>query len=200
MKVGVASPHVDDAIFSIAAHLMTLDGEISIVTPMAGVPADEPGRRKHTTLRREHDVACAAIGANAVNGDWLDDVYPAPARPDVSEWLADQLLDLDEVYINLGIFHPDHLLTSNLLIDLIRITPSLPYRIYFYEELPYRVDYPKRAESRIEYIENRIGRLKLIEQAPTEAKKIAVQMYRSQVDEALLVRLLVNERIWELVR
>lgn len=126
---------------------------------------------------------------------------PAPKRTEVSEWLADQLADASVAFIPFGIFHPDHVLTSNLLIDLIRLLPAIPPKLYFYEELPYRVDYADRANSRFTYIENTVGRLKLVEeQYSNEPKERAVRKYVSQVDEPLMAKLLVRERIWELVR
>lgn len=75
----VFSPHTDDAIFSLGDYLSNLDGDILIVTPFAAVPEDEAGEQKHTTLHAEHAAACAIIGAQHVNGPFLDDVYPAPA-------------------------------------------------------------------------------------------------------------------------
>lgn len=52
MTTTVFSPHTDDAIFSIGAHITGLKARI--VTPFAGIPDDEAGRQKHTTLRAEH--------------------------------------------------------------------------------------------------------------------------------------------------
>jgi LmbE family N-acetylglucosaminyl deacetylase len=207
MSVVVFGPHTDDAIFSIGAYLAALDDEIKIVSPMAGVPEDEAGRRKHITLLREHAAACELVGATPSDGPFLDDVYPAPSRPEVSEWLGIYLSNCDAAYMPFGIHHPDHLLTSNLLLDLIRLGPELPRRLYFYEELPYRVDYPEIANARFAHIENSIGRLRLVEETyPMEPKKQAVLAYASQitsgsgVDEALLTKLLSRERIWELIR
>src|SRR6478609_7306329 len=71
----VYSIHTDDAVFSIGARLASMS-DVKIVSPMAGVPTDSVGQAKHTTLRGEHEAACAVIGAKVVNGDWLDDVYP----------------------------------------------------------------------------------------------------------------------------
>jgi LmbE family N-acetylglucosaminyl deacetylase len=178
-----------------------LDADITIVSPMAGIPDDLIGRLKHTTLRQEHETACAVVGATAVNGEFLDDVYPAPRRTAASEWLADQLEGADEAYIPMGIWHPDHLLTSNLLLDLIRLLPHIPDRLYFYEELPYRINFPELSNTRFAHIENNIGRLRLIEeQYPVAPKERAVRAYASQIDEPLVAKLLVRERIWELVR
>ena len=207
MRIVVFSPHTDDALFSIGAYLAALDAEISIASPFAGIPDDDAGRLKHTTLRQEHGAACALTGATAVNGDWLDDVYPAPKRTEVSGWLANAMSGYEIAFIPFGIAHPDHLLTSNLLLDIIRLAPELPQKLYFYEELPYRINFPELANTRFAHIENNIGRLRLVEETfPIEPKRQAVLAYRSQtsrngqVDDSLLSKLLVRERIWELVR
>jgi LmbE family N-acetylglucosaminyl deacetylase len=207
MSVVVFGPHTDDAIFSIGAYLAALDDEVTIVSPMAGIPEDEAGRDKHMRLRAEHEQACQLIGARAVNGPYLDDVYAAPSRNDVSEWLGAHLLDQDAAYIPFGIHHPDHLMVSNLVLDLIRLSPGIPPRLCFYEELPYRINNPEIANARFAHIENNIGRLRLVEQTyPTEPKEQAVRAYASQItgetgiDKVLLGKLLSRERIWELVR
>lgn len=197
----VFSPHVDDAIFSIGAHLTGLR-HVAIATPMAGIPDDDAGRAKHTRLREEHAAACKAIGAAWCNGNFLDDVYPAPRRSDVKAWLTETLQPLNQeaVFIPLGIHHPDHLLVSNLLISLID-TAEMPDRIYFYEELPYRIDYPHLVDVRFSHIENTIGRLRRAKNFDG-AKQEAVECYASQLDWNLLTRVMVpeRERIWELVR
>lgn len=205
----VFSPHVDDAIFSIGAHLTGLR-HVVIATPMAGIPDDDAGRAKHTRLREEHANACSALGATWRNGNFLDDVYPAPRRLHVKAWLHTVLAEYhpDAAFIPFGIHHPDHLLVSNLLIGMIDTPPEfsidiahMPDRIYFYEELPYRVDYPHLVDVRFSHIENSVGRLRRAKNFDG-AKQEAVECYASQIDWNLLSRVMVpeRERIWELIR
>lgn len=157
MNTVVFSPHTDDAIFSIGAYITGLKARI--VTPFAGVPDDEAGRQKHTTLRA------------------------------------------DQVFIPFGIHHPDHLLTTNMAIALVYNNPIVPARICFYEDLPYRVDYPHATMSRFAHLENIVGRLKLIEDITDERiKRAAVDCYKSQTGGDVMSRVMVRERIWELVR
>ena len=207
----IYQPHADDAVFSIGAYLAALDTEMTIVTPFAGVPEDEAGKAKHTTLRREHDAVMATFSnATAVNGDFLDDVYPAHDRSEVRRrlagwipvpnWAGVPVPQAEALYIPLGVHHPDHVLTSNLVIDALRVAEYTP-QLYFYDELPYRVLYPEAASTRMQFIENSIGRLELIEETfPTEPKERAVRLYESQVSEDLIGKLLVRERIWKVVR
>lgn len=197
--VVVFSPHTDDAIFSIGAWLAESADDIVIATPMAGIPEDDAGRQKHQLLRCEHVAACKHVGARAYNGGFLDDVYRAPRRIEVKDWLANVPVDADAVYIPLGIHHPDHLMVSNVLISMIN---EMRAQVFFYEELPYRIDYPQLADRRHAHIEDTVGRLQLIEHTGDHAiKRLAVECYASQVDPSVRGRVLhPTERIWQLVR
>ena len=195
------SPHTDDAVFSVGAWLSAQKPNIRIVSPMAGVPEDDAGRRKHVTLRSEHWQACEVIGAEQYDGDFLDDVYPAPQRAQVKAWMQPHFEIADTVLIPLGLHHPDHLLVSNLLINLIDNADVAPRRICFYEELPYRVDHQALVGIRFAHVENMVGRLRIIE-AVTDgtAKRRAVACYKSQTGGDVINRVMVRERIWELIR
>lgn len=195
MSVVVFSPHTDDAIFSLGSHLASLPDVVTIVTPMAGIPADGPGQAKHTTLHREHADACALLGVKHVEGPFLDDAYPRPRRADVYEWMAEFAFDAT-VYIPLGIHHPDHLLVSNLAITM----SDIPEVVRFYAELPYRTDYPYLATDRQKHVENMTGRLRGIQTVDYPLKRAAVAAYASQVDESVLARVMVREMVWELIR
>lgn len=194
----VISPHVDDAIFSIGAYLSVMPSVI--ITPFAGVPADPEGEAKHLRLRREHQDACYTLGARAINGTFLDDVYEAPPRRKLYDWLAGELLGGEDVYIPLGLHHPDHVVISNLMIRW--LNAELPGgQVYFYAELPYRVDYPELTGIRYTHVENTVGRLRLIEDYFDDTLKAkAVDCYASQVGGTVRERVMVRERVWELVR
>lgn len=192
----VFSPHTDDAIFSIGAHLATLEN-VLIASPMAGLPDDQQGKQKHSRLRDEHETACGIVGSTWRNGNFLDDCYPPPDRGNLHHWLKGFVELADTVYIPVGIHHPDHMLVSELLLDMVE-SPA------FYEELPYRVNYPQLTKSRLTELGKRCAPLALTEVEPTEAKRAAVLAYRSQVtipctdmvDDALIAKLMVTERLW----
>ncbi|MFC9432717.1 hypothetical protein [Nocardia sp. NPDC057030] len=177
MSAVVLSPHTDDAIFSLGEHLCAQAG-VTVVAPLAGIPADPAGRRKHQTLWAEHARAMAIIGARYVNGPFLDDVYPPPDRGIFDAWLTLQLADAETVYIPLGIKHVDHVLVSNAAIA--RVLTHRPPTVRFYAELPYSTRYLHHARERRELIERLMGE------------------YASQTDDALIAELLVPEQIWEL--
>jgi len=199
MTIVVLSPHTDDAIFSCGAYL-TDKTDVQIVTPFAAIPDDEDGRRKHETLHREHGAACQVIKAEPVNGPFLDDVYAAPKRRDVRTWLS-QFMACETLLVPFGIHHPDHTLTTNMTVSLLYNHTDVPDRILFYEELPYRVDYRELADMRFAYLSNVMGRMRLFEEiADDTTKRQAVNCYTSQTGGTVIDRVMVRERIWELVR
>lgn len=194
MTTVVLSPHTDDAIFSLGAHLDTLD-DVVIASVFAGIPTDYLGRRKHEKLREEHTRACAKIGASEVNAEFLDDVYQ-PSPPDAVEaWIWTHVHDADTVYIPVGIHHPDHLRVTEIaagMLDDMR-------RVFFYEELPYRVDYPELATQRVIDVAVN-GPLYGWQAESSPAKRAAVDCYASQIDSSVIGRVMVRENIWELQR
>lgn len=194
MSTVVISPHTDDAIFSLGAHLYTLCDDITIACPLAGIPTDAAGRDKHTTLRREHDAAARVLGAEVLNGDFLDDVYDPPPIDELTAWLHEAIDGYDNVYVPVGIHHPDHVMVSDVMIGLLAGHP----RVSFYEELPYRVLYPYLLADRHNTIRTALGRYDVRVTFTTVAKDTMVRLYYSQVDEDLITKLLVPEHLWRL--
>jgi LmbE family N-acetylglucosaminyl deacetylase len=190
----VLSPHTDDAVFSIGSHLASLDDDITIVSPMAGVPDDPAGQAKHTTLRAEHAAAMELMGWQFVSGDFLDDVYPRTPSLDVfvGAFLHGYMAAADTVYIPLGIHHPDHVLVSDAAIGALCAARPRPNRTArFYEELPYRDLYPKLKRDRLVP-----SHLHLVKAEPSPIKEAAVRCYASQIDDELVAKLMVTEHIW----
>lgn len=202
MKVVVFSPHTDDAIFSLGAYLSTAgDTPVTIASPFAAIPDDDAGKAKHKTLRREHRAACATLGnIKIANGPFLDDVYPPSNESAVTRWLLGQLEDAGVIYVPVGIHHPDHYTTSNLLIGLL-LAGAAPFALLnFYEELPYRVLYPEITQERLFVLRRKFGELIPGMCAPNKAKERAVRTYKSQTDEDLIPKLMVDEHIWKVVK
>jgi LmbE family N-acetylglucosaminyl deacetylase len=192
----VISPHVDDAVFSIGAYLSHLDDDITIAAPMAGIPADEAGLAKHTTLRCEHERATTDAllrPPRLLNGDFLDDVYEPPPIAILTAWLRGAITGAESVYVPVGIHHPDHVMVADALIPMLEGRR----RVCFYEELPYRVLYPQLLPARGEIISH-LGRFDVQTVWPTAAKERAVRCYASQVDDALVATLLMPEHIWRM--
>lgn len=197
MSTVVISPHTDDALFSIGAYLSHLDDEVTIAAPMAGIPADEAGHVKHVTLRAEHERATshALTYPKLLNGDFLDDV--ADDRPPVAmltAWLRGAITGADNVFVPVGIHHPDHVMVSDAMIGLLAGHP----RVCFYEELPYRLLYPELLPARRVDIVSALGYYDVETIWPNPIKERAVRLYESQVDDELIVKLMSPEHIWRM--
>jgi len=199
-------PHTDDAIFSLGDYIIdNPDNTFTIASAFAGIPTDEVGYKKHTLLRQEHDEACAMINAKVINGDLLDDVYGKQNEDHLVDWIKSIIVDFDNIYIPIGIYHPDHVLLSNTLFSLMK---DFDKTYFIYSELPYRVLYPHLHKHRLrqfrsEYIIENVG-INF-----TDHKIEAIKKYNSQVahvhnpsyiDEELIGNILVHEKLWKIVK
>jgi 2-polyprenyl-3-methyl-5-hydroxy-6-metoxy-1,4-benzoquinol methylase len=198
--------HADDAIFSLGDYIVdNNDDAFTIASAFAGIPTDEVGYKKHTTLRQEHDEACAMINAKAINGDLLDDVYGKQNEDDLIAWIKDIIVDYDNVYIPLGTHHPDHILLSDTLLNLMK---DFDKTYFVYAELPYRLLYPELYELRLKQFEpSHI--LENVGVNFTQNKIDLIKKYNSQIsyvdnpsyiDEDLIGNLVVEEKLWKISR
>jgi LmbE family N-acetylglucosaminyl deacetylase len=198
-------PHTDDAIFSLGDHIIDNDHSFTIASAFAGIPKDWVGYRKHIRLRQEHDEACSMINAKAINGDLLDDVYGEQNKNDLIDWIKSIIINFDNVYIPLGIHHPDHILLSDTLFELIK---DFNKTYFIYAELPYRMLYPKLHKERLKQFES-IHTLENIPINFTQNKIDAIKKYNSQVayvhdpsyiNEDLVGKLIVEEKLWKVLK
>ena len=198
-------PHTDDAIFSLGDYIIdNYNNNFTIAAAFAGIPNDDIGNKKHTVLRQEHADACAMLNVNYINGDLLDDVYGKQDEGHLIDWIKDIIKNFDNVYIPLGIHHPDHILLSETLFNLIK---SFDKKYFLYAELPYRVAYPELYELRLNKFKS-IHNLNNISINFSKNKTEAIHKYNSQValvsnktiiDENLIGKLIVEEKLWEIV-
>jgi LmbE family N-acetylglucosaminyl deacetylase len=197
-------PHTDDAIFSLGDYIINNDHNFTIASAFAGIPTDDVGHRKHTKLRQEHDEACSMINAKVINGDFLDDVYGKQNEENLINWIKSIIIDFDNIYIPLGIYHPDHVLLSDVLFNLIK---EFNKTYYVYAELPYRLLYPELHKQRIKMFESS-HRLENVSINFTEHKINAIKKYNSQIayvhnpsyiDEDLIGKLIVEEKLWRVL-
>ena len=187
MRVAVISPHLDDAVFSVAEHMLSRpDWHFTIITPFAAAPE---GNEKYATLRAEHAAVCAAGGWTEVNGPFFDDGFDIP--PDVKSlqlWLALAIgPSVDEVWAPVGIHHPDHRTARLALAEVGGGTSQM----WLYEELPYRVLYPAEFGLRARQL---VG----YDPSMLERKKELCRMYASQIGPDIERCLYVPERLWGL--
>lgn len=183
----IISPHTDDAIFSMGNWIDAL-GNVTIVSVMAGIPRDIIGKKKHTILRKEHEKACRFYEVKHIEGNFLDDVYPGIKVKKVVEWLKKTIPKDAELYVPLGIHHPDHILVRDIFLKHFRVD-------FFYEELPYRVLYPGLTVlMRDKFTKGR----KLWSAWDTERKHRGVSFYASQtMNKEIFKQLYVEERLWK---
>jgi LmbE family N-acetylglucosaminyl deacetylase len=198
-------PHTDDAIFSLGDHIIYNDIDFTIASAFAGIPKDWAGYRKHIRLRQEHDEACSMINVKAINGDLLDDVYGKQNENDLISWIQSIIVNFDDIYIPLGIHHPDHILLSDILFDLMK---DFDKTYFVYAELPYRVLYPNLHKKRLKYFKS-THKLENVNINFTQHKIDAIKKYNSQVahvnnpsyiDEDLIGKLVVEEKLWKVIK
>lgn len=187
----VISPHLDDAIFSCGERLA--DGApTTIACPFAGSPADAAGQTKYRTLRREHAAACVLLDVHHLEGPFLDDVYPNRNIRALRGWISRAIHMANEVWVPLGIHHPDHVLVSTLTLGSIT-----DQRVIVYEELPYRVLYPDLTVALVAALALLRPLQPQGRHLALDAKRAAVGCYRSQLRGGDIARsLFVPERAW----
>jgi LmbE family N-acetylglucosaminyl deacetylase len=148
----VLSPHLDDAVLSIGAHIheqARLGTRVRAVTVFANDPAasDPPGEwdllcgfasaAAAARVRRDEDArACAIVGAEP---EWLafaDESYGRPPDPDaVWESMLPLIADSDLLLVpGFPLRHSDHAWLTRLVVD--RRTELAP-ALGFYAEQPY---------------------------------------------------------------
>jgi hypothetical protein len=208
----IFSPHTDDAIFSLGDYIIDSNRNFTIASAFTGIPTDEVGHKKHTLLRQEHNEACSMINAKVINGDLLDDVYGEQDKSLLISWIRENIAkhDVEEVanlnvYIPLGIHHPDHVLLSDCLLKII---DHYNCTFFIYAELPYRLAYPELYKSRLENL-NSIYKLENVSINFTEHKINAIKKYNSQIsfahdpsyiDEDLIGKLVAEEKLWKIIQ
>ena len=194
MNSVIFSPHTDDAIFSLGDHI-TDSVDFTIASAFAGIPTDAFGYNKHTVLRKEHENACNLIDVQTINGDLLDDVYGKQDERFLVDWISNIIVNFDKIYIPLGIHHPDHIFLSDVLFNLI----SKFNKTYFiYAELPYKTLYPELYEIRLDSFKSKLN-LQNIFVDFTKKKTKSVEEYKSQLENNLIEKLIVQEEVWRII-
>jgi LmbE family N-acetylglucosaminyl deacetylase len=190
----IFSPHTDDAIFSLGDYIIN-DNSFTIASAFAGVPTDTAGYKKHTILRKEHQEACELVGAKIINNDLLDDVYGKQDEQLLVAWIKSTINNFDNIYVPLGIHHPDHIFLSDKLFEIMDLYNK---KYFIYAELPYRILYPELYENRINKFKSK-NKIEEIKINFSKNKINAVRKYKSQIDDNLIEKLIVQEKLWRLL-
>ena len=193
-------PHTDDAIFSLGSYILN-NKNFTIASAFAGIPTDNTGYKKHTVLRGEHKKACDFVSAKEINGNLLDDVYGKQDETLLINWIEKTIRDCDisevlnlNVFVPLGIHHPDHIFLSDCLYEIIK---KYNCTFFLYSELPYRVLYPELYEDRLNKFKSKY-KITQINTVSNNKKLDAIKFYDSQIDENLIKKLLVEENLWRI--
>jgi LmbE family N-acetylglucosaminyl deacetylase len=192
----VISPHLDDAVLSCGDLLAQRPGAV-VVTAFAGIPDRYPELTSWDAragfedgadvvgARREEDrAALAVLGARP---SWLpfpDPQYgPKPERRELAEALGAAVDELSPelVLLPLGLFHDDHILTGDAVLDALRTRPGLraiAYADAIYRRVPDLVD-RRLAALRAAGLD--LQALAALDAPASPEKHRAVACYRSQV-------------------
>jgi LmbE family N-acetylglucosaminyl deacetylase len=188
------SPHLDDVVHS-CAHFLARRPGATVVTVFAGANPVPASRWDRATTgeewapaaveRRRHEDA-AALSALDAAPVWLplvDGLYGDPDRERLRAELAGALSELrpSAVVAPLGIRHPDHVVASDVCLELAGRGGA---RWYLYEDMPYAQEWPDERRERLSEVTGRVRGL--TELRPVSADDPAVKArlmehYASQV-------------------
>lgn len=194
--VVVISPHLDDAVFGCGQLLSRHPGSV-VITALAGPPASydtitdwdaaagfRPGDDVIAARRAEDRAALALLHARPVWLDFTDDQYGnSPSVALLARGLERAIIatGLTTIYIPLGLFHHDHMLTHDAALHVLERHAGFAW--FGYEEPNYRL-VPNLRSRRLQAL-LRAGIIATPTDAPSDAgrdaKRRAVAEYRSQL-------------------
>lgn len=198
----IASPHLDDAVLS-CGQFMAGRADTTVVTVFAGWPdvgaalTDFDHRSGFTSSdaavrsrRIEDGNATRLLRADSEHLLFIDNQYvsdedrqdTATRGPVLIDEISEQLvrrmeqIGAQELLGPVGLLHPDHVATSEAVLQLVDV-----YDVWLYEELPSRVLWPELTASRLANIGERFDvELQFIGEGPMTVKARAVHCYASQ--------------------
>jgi LmbE family N-acetylglucosaminyl deacetylase len=194
--VAVISPHLDDGVLSCGDLLAERPGSV-VLTAFAGRPSvypprtswDEragfaPGADVVAARRQEDERALTMLGARPRWLDFPDPQYGSkPTQRDLANALAEALAEAaaDVVVMPLGLFHEDHVLTSDAALDVLRNRPSWIWLIYadaIYRPLPDLLNRRAEALRDTGFV---LNDMRVASSVASDQKRRAVACYASQV-------------------
>lgn len=227
MKLGVISPHLDDAVLSCAQLIQAHPGS-QVTTIFASGPAavhpltDWDRRSKYfrdgddvMAARREEDVRSnALLGARVHHLDFWDQQYrlerygyAGPHRDELASGITELLLglavdtDIEAWVLPLGLVHPDHRLAAAAALAFAAAQKA---KVFVYAELPYwREDAAElqRALANVGERGHGLAEVAMLASGDRSAKRAAMRRYASQrrpLGRRLRVAISGPERLWRL--
>lgn len=183
MTTVILSPHLDDAVFSLTEHMLTLTGPFVVTTVFS----------EGNPIRNDENArALRLVGAQLADLGFKDNPDRVALPPDLTPALIDATRCADQLLVPLGIRHQDHVLVSDVA------TRHLRDRIIgFYEELPYRVMYPDDRAARVAELADTFPTLEVDScGGRLPAKRSAVAAYSTQLGEDVQRCVYAPERVW----
>lgn len=197
------STHLDDAVFSCGKLISVIENP-TVLTVFGGVPDAEnivtaydqksgfsSAKEAVEARNSENQTALALLGAKNITLDFVENQYDQTNNyADLVKELNKHIQEYDEIYIPLGLLHPDHLTVAQACKEARQDKPT-----WVYMDMPYYVDDPiaaGKALSQLEpnHYEYRGGDL---------GKKMqAVSCYASQVKITNLFHLMCDERYYKI--
>lgn len=202
MKSLFISTHYDDAVFSCGKLIAILE-DATVLTVFGGVPNNKNvctaydqksgfGNAEEAVLaRREEDaVALTTLGAKQLYLDYVENQYGQIQRfSSIEENLVSIAEEYDEVYVPLGMLHPDH----EMLGDICRNIETEDKQFYVYADLPYYVDNPDMFVERLKAIEEKSY---VYRGGDLGKKMLAAICYKSQFFITNIYHLMADERYY----
>jgi LmbE family N-acetylglucosaminyl deacetylase len=220
-SVLVISPHLDDAVFSCGDMLAAHPGA-TVATVFAAGPLTwhEPttwdqaagfrfGENAMTVRRDEDQAALEVLAARPVWMPFQESQYGHPAALETIEVHLESVLNqsaAETVFIPLGLWDPDHHITHQACMSLVRRYAHLTW--FVYEEAIYRRRPDAGLERRLTGLARsgvRAARMYLGPRPVSLSKRLAVMCYRSQLmalsapDQPGHADLFRPERYWRLL-
>lgn len=216
--ITIISPHFDDAVLSCGEHIQAAihgDHLVRIVTVFTEVPSDElpltvfdancgfkSPREAITARARENMRAAMVLDCTTWNLGFFDRQYGAETSyAQLSKELKAFLTSAppeDEVWLPLGINHPDHELVCLATLD----SWSADRRFFIYEDLPSRVTAPQTVQGQLDHLRGRGWKLERLPdwRGDVELKLAAIRCYGSQMGLVDWRSCLVPELFWRVSR
>lgn len=167
----VISPHLDDGVLS-CAQLIDVSSDVTVVTVLAGAPNElhtgynskstgEPFAPDAIKKRRGEDADAMSLLSSKF--EWLDfldgDYVNERPRVDDDHAMRDEIIRVlreerpASVISPLGLYHEDHVLVSDVCIDIAR---KGGFEWYLYMDMPYGLAIPRTVSQRLAIVEKRV--------------------------------------------
>lgn len=203
----IFSPHPDDAVLSCGGLIKILAGDIMVVTVFSGnykgltdwdkVCGFNVGQNPIETRRQEDERALAKLGCNNYNhcdylqessfdlmadSDSFERFSPGADLFGFLEKFIKKQKAVENIYLPMGIKHPDHIRLRKAFVDLVKKKNPSEYNIYFYEDFPYLVDKKEYNKSFQEVKKDFSLKPQLINISPVlKDKVLGISQYKSQI-------------------